>query len=75
MKKVKVYIEETLCREIEVEVSDELNETERMEFAEQQVKEMYRNGEIVLDADDFSGLTQMCVEDVETETVTNWFDI
>ena len=75
MKKVKVYIEETLCREIEVEVPDELDVTERMQFAEDKVKEMYRNGEIVLDADDFSGLTQMCVEDVETETVTNWFDI
>lgn len=75
MKKVKVYIEETLCREIEVEVPDELDVTERMQFAEDKVKEMYRDEEIVLDADDFSGLTQMCVEDVETETTTNWFDI
>ena len=75
MKKVKVYIEETLCREIEIEVDENLSVDDRMEFAEEKVTEMYRNEEIVLTSDDYNGLTQICVEDVETQTVTGWFNI
>lgn len=75
MKKVKVYIEETLCREIEIEVDENLSVDDRMELAEEMVTEMYRNEEIVLTSDDYNGLTQICVEDVETQTVTGWFNI
>ena len=75
MKKVKVWIEETLCREIEIEVPDGLDLNERLSYAEEKAKEMYRDEEIVLDADDFSGLVQMSLEDDETKTNTEWFDI
>lgn len=75
MKKVKVWIEEHLCREIEVEVPDDMGVDERMEYAEELVKEQYKCGEIVLDADDFNGVVEICVQDVETETTTEWYDM
>lgn len=75
MKKVKVWIEETLCREIEIEVPDNLDLDERIYYAEEKAKEMYRDEDIVLTADDYNGITQMSLKDVETQTNTEWFDI
>lgn len=74
MKKVKIWIEETLCKEIEIEVPDEMSVDERMEFAEEKAREMYRNQEIILTADDYT-MTEICACDVETTTYTEWHEI
>ena len=75
MKKVKVYVEEHLCREIEIEVPDNMSVDERMEYAEEIVKQMYREEEIVLDANDFTGTTLCSVTDEETGNATDWHDL
>ena len=74
MAKVKVYIEETLCKVIEVEIPENMGVDERMELAEKIVLHQYKNSEIVLTADDFTGASYM-VEDVESGTETGWNDI
>jgi hypothetical protein len=71
MAKVNVYIEEHLVRKVEIEVPDELTKDERMELAEDKATDMYRNGEIVLDADDFNGVRLMMVQD-EDGFETSW---
>lgn len=71
MKKVKVSIEEHLCRTIEIEVPDDVNDA--LEYAEEKAKEMYFNEEIVLTADDFNGQRCMMVED-EDGFATSWND-
>ena len=75
MKKVKIWIEEHLCREIEVEVPDDMNVDDRMEYAENIAREQYKCGEIVLDADDFTGTTLCSVMDEETGNATDWHDL
>ena len=75
MKKVKVYVEEHLCREIEIEVPDDMNVDERMEYAEQCVWNAYYKGEIVLDANDFTGTALCSVMDEETGNATDWHDL
>lgn len=49
MAKQKVTIKETLVRVVEVEASDAAS-------AENEVRGAYRNGSIILDADDFIGV-------------------
>lgn len=72
MAKVNVFIEEHLVRKTEIEVPDNLSESERMEFAATKAEEMYKNQEIVLDADDFNGVRLMMVQDEETRHETSW---
>ena len=48
--KYRVTIEELLCRQIEVEA-------ETAEEALEKVEDQYKNGELVLTADDFSEVT------------------
>lgn len=55
MKKVKVFVEEHLCRCIEVEIPEGMEEY-AMEFAERKVKRMVDNEEIILTADDYNGV-------------------
>lgn len=71
MKRVSVSIEEHLCKTIEIEVPDDVNDA--LEYAEEKAKEMYFNEEIVLTADDFNGQRCIRVEDEEGYE-TNWFD-
>ena len=71
MRKATVFIEEHLCREIEIEVPDDVDDV--MEWAEDKAKEMYFNEEIVLTADDFNGQRCMMVQDSEGHE-TEWFD-
>lgn len=75
MAKVKVFIEETLCREIEFDLPEDMNVNERMEAADELARRAYKNNEIVLTADDFNGQAQIMVKDVESETETNWIDL
>lgn len=75
MAKVKVFIEETLCREVEFDLPDDMTVEERMEAAEELATRAYKNSEIVLDADDFNGQAQIMVQDVESKTETDWNDL
>lgn len=71
MAKVIVAIEEHLVKEVEVEIdSDSIDE--RMQIAEEKVRAMVKNSEIVLTADDYSGTRLFYVEDVESGIGTNW---
>lgn len=76
MSKVVVYIEETLCKATEIDIPDELglDDEEEMEYAEEKAKQMYKNEEIVLTADDFTGHTCIMVKH-ENGKETSWDDI
>lgn len=74
MAKVKVFIEETLCREIEFDLPDCMTVEERMEAAEAMTVHAYKKSQIVLDASDFTG-AQIMMRDVESETETSWNDL
>lgn len=76
MSKVVVYIEETLCKATEIDIPDELglDDEEEMEYAEQKAKQMYKNEEIVLTADDFTGQTCIMAKH-ENGKETSWDDI
>lgn len=73
---VEITIEEHLSRTIQVEVPSELeNAIDREIFAEEKVIEMYKNGEIVLDADDFNGTTLYQTHDVESDNYSEWSNL
>lgn len=72
--KVKVSIEEHLCKTIEIEVPNNLDENEAMEYAEDEAREMYENEEIILTADDHNGVVLMQIE-LEDGTYTDWHDM
>lgn len=74
MSKVTVYIEEHLCRGIEIDVPDGFDTDDAIEYAEDKVKEMYKNEEIVLTADDFNG-NRLWSSEHEDGTCTNWRDM
>lgn len=61
MKQYEVTITETLERKVKVPAN---NPTE----AEAKVKEMYDKSEVILDADDFTGLTEYSVEEADDES-------
>lgn len=70
---VEITIEEHLSRTISVEVPSYLeNEIDREIYAEEKVRDMYKNQEIVLDADDFNGTVLYQVHDVETDNTSEW---
>lgn len=75
MAKVKVFIEETLCREVEFELPEDMTIDERMEAAEELARRAYKNSEVVLTADDFNGQAQIMTRDVETGIETSWNEI
>lgn len=76
MSKVVVYIEETLCKATEIDIPDELglDDDEEMEYAEEKVKQMYKNEEIVLTAENFTGQACIMVKH-ENGKETSWDDI
>lgn len=71
MSKVNVFIEEHLVRKVEIEVPDDLSNDEKMDIAEAKAKEMYKNEEIILNANDFNGTRLMMVQD-EDGFETEW---
>ena len=77
MKKVvEVTIEEHLARTIQIEVPNELeNENDREIYAFEKIHEMYKNGEIILDSDDYNGVTLCQIHDKETDTTCEWTDL
>ena len=60
---VKVNLEEHLNKEIYVEVPSYIEDIE--DYVYKIVKEMYKNGEIVLTSNDYNGVTMMSIEDSE----------
>ena len=72
---VEVSVEETLCKTIKVEVDASFDRDTRMELAEDMVKTQYKNGDIVLTADDYNGVTLCEVHDVETDSYTDWHNL
>ena len=76
MSKVVVYIEKTLCKATEIDVPDELglDTDEEMEYAEEKVRKMYKNKEIVLTEDDDTGMSCIMVKH-EDGTETSWTDM
>ena len=74
MSKVSVFVEEHLCREIIIDVPDELDTDDAMDYAEKKVKEKYDNKEIILTADDHNGV-RLWMTEHENGTSTNWRDM
>lgn len=72
MNKVEIYIEEHLVKKVEIEVSNELSAIDRMIYAENQVRQMYRNNEIILSAEDFNGTVLIESHDIETNYFSGW---
>ena len=60
---VKINLEEHLNKEIYVEVPSYIEDIE--DYVYKIVKEMYKNGEIVLTSNDYNGVTLMSIEDSE----------
>ena len=60
---VKVNLEEHLNKEIYIEVPSYIEDIE--DYVYKIVKEMYKNGEIVLTSNDYNGVTMMSIEDSE----------
>ena len=60
---VQVNLEEHLNKEIYVEVPSYIEDIE--DYVYKIVKEMYKNGEIVLTSNDYNGVTLMSIEDSE----------
>lgn len=73
--KLKVSIEERLCRTIEVEVPNGSTlSSPAVKKETEKVIESYRDrGEIVLNYRDFTGQAQFCVE-LENGETTGWYN-
>lgn len=72
-RKVKVYVEEHLCRCIEVEIIPTVSEAEEMEYAEEIVRRLISDKDIILTADDWNGVRLYCVEDKDGHS-TDWHE-
>ena len=76
MAKLSIFIEETLCKEIVVDISDDESKYYEESFlAYEEVMRKYCNGEIVLTADDFTGLTQVMAQCEEFGEYGDWTEI
>lgn len=74
MKKVRVIVEEHYTKEIEIGIPNCIceNPDERLMLAENIVKEMYATGNIVMDKDDYNGVTSIMSEDMKTGLCCDW---
>lgn len=73
---VEITIEEHLSRTISVEVPSDLeNAIDREIYAEEKVRDMYENEEIVLGADDFNGTVLYQTHDVKTDNTSEWSNL
>lgn len=75
-KFVDVMVEEHLVKTIRIEVPNELTDViDREIYAMDKVKEMYKNQEIILTADDFNGTTLIQTHDFESDIDSEWINI
>lgn len=72
--KASVFIEETLCKEVIIEVPDELDSCDQMDYAEDKAEEMVNNGEIVLTTDDFTGVRMRMIR-LDNGHETGWTEL
>jgi hypothetical protein len=72
MAKVKVAIEEILCKVFEVEVPDEVLEEKDTWTILEKAKNMYYDEEVVLTSDDFDGIKNISI--VDDRCPTEWED-
>ena len=72
---VRVTIEEVLSRTIKIEVPEGLEASEREDYVDNKIKEIYQksNFKSILSADDFSGYVQIQYED--DEETTEWYNL
>lgn len=79
MKKLRILVEEHLCKAIDIEVPDDTDLTsDIVEQKENEVRTKYQNGEIVLAADDYNGTTLVCTQLIGGDNVieeTGWNNI
>lgn len=73
-RKATVVFEEHLVKQITIDIPDEVSEADELEYAELKAKEMYKNQEIVLTADDFDGDALIEVSDSKGNC-TDWISI
>ena len=63
---VKVNIEEHLNKTFELEIQDDICNLDYLwDYIYTEVKRRYQNEEIVLDADDYNGVTLISIDDSE----------
>ena len=63
---VKVNIEEHLNKTLEIEIPDDIWNLDYLwDYIYTEVKRRYQNEEIVLDADDYNGVTLISIDDSE----------
>ena len=63
---VKVNIEEHLNKAIEIEIPDDIWNLDYLwDYIYSEVKRRYQNEEIVLDADDYNGVTLISIDNSE----------
>ena len=63
---VKVNIEEHLNKTLEIEIPDDMWNLDCLwDYIYAEVKRRYQNEEIVLDADDYNGVTLISIDDSE----------
>lgn len=75
-KFVDVMVEEHLVKTIRIEVPNELTDViDREIYAMDKVKEMYKNQEIILTADDFNGTTLIQTHDFESDIDSEWINL
>lgn len=72
---IQVTIEEVLSKTIQIEVPKEIEESDKLNYVEKKIKEMYDNsdGKSILSAENFKGYVQIQCED--NETTTEWYSL
>lgn len=76
MAKLRILIEEHLCKTVEVDVPDEIEDVyEQMEYATNKARDMYYDEEIVLGPEDHNGVTLYEVQTEYGDTLTEWTDL
>lgn len=72
-ERIKVNIEETLCRTIEIDRPTDMSDDEAVEYAENYVISEYKNGNIALSSDDKTGIVQ--VQTDYKDISTGWHEV
>lgn len=73
---VEITIEEHLSKIIKIEVPTNLkNEIDREIYAYEKIRDMYKNGEIILDSSDFNGTVLYQSHDIDTDEYSEWTDL
>lgn len=72
-ERIKVNIEETLCRTIEIDRPKDMTDDEAVEYAENYVISEYKNGNIALSSGDKTGIVQIQTD--YKDISTGWYEV